>query len=251
VPVDGEGLRVDEGRRRAPRARLAYVTPSHQFPLGAVMSPRRRLELLAWAREAGAWVVEDDYDSEFRYAGRPLPALQGLDAHGRVLYMGTFSKTLFPALRLGYLVLPEGLVDAFAFARSLGDRHPPVVDQAVVADFIDEGHFSRHLRRMRVLYAERQQALVEAARRELGGLLEVPPDGAGMHLVGWLPPGADEADAAARAARADVAVEPLAPNAIEPVGCGGLLLGYAAVRPSAIRLGVTRLAEALDTGSGR
>lgn len=245
VPVDGEGLRVDEGRRLAPRARLAYVTPSHQFPLGAVMSPRRRLELLEWARQAGAWVIEDDYDSEFRYAGRPLPSLQGLDAHGRVLYLGTFSKTLFPALRLGYLVLPDALVDAFAAVRSLGDRHPPVVDQAVVADFVAEGHFARHLRRMRTLYAERQQALVYAAHRDLAGLLDVPPDGAGMHLVGWLPAGASEADAAARAQRAGVAVDALALNSIVPLARGALLLGYTSIRPSAIRFAVTRLAEAL------
>jgi GntR family transcriptional regulator/MocR family aminotransferase len=245
VPVDADGLRVDEGRRRAPGARLAYATPSHQFPLGGTMSPRRRLELLAWAREAGAWVVEDDYDSEFRYSARPLPSLQGLDAHGRVLYLGTFSKTLFPALRLGYMVLPEGLVDAFAAARSLGDRHPPVVDQAVVADFLEEGHFARHLRRMRALYAERQQVLVEAARRELAGALDVPPDPAGMHLVGWLPPGADDVDAAGRAARHGVVVDALSPYCMEPPERPAVLLGYAAVRTPAIRLGVTRLAEAL------
>jgi GntR family transcriptional regulator/MocR family aminotransferase len=245
VPVDADGLRVDEGRRRAPRARLAYATPSHQFPLGGVMSPRRRLELLAWAREAGSWVVEDDYDSEFRYAGRPLPSLQGLDAHGRVLYLGTFSKTLFPALRLGYLVLPGGLVDAFAAARSLGDRHPPVVDQAVLAEFLDDGHFARHLRRMRTLYAERQQVLVDAARRDLAGLLDVPPDGAGMHLVGWLPPGDSDVAAAQRAARHGVVVDALSPYGMEPVSRPALLLGYAAVRPPAIRLGGTRLAEAL------
>jgi GntR family transcriptional regulator/MocR family aminotransferase len=245
VPVDGEGMRVDEGRRRAPRARLAYATPSHQFPLGGAMSPRRRLALLAWAREAGAWVVEDDYDSEFRYAGRPLPSLQGLDVHGRVLYLGSFSKTLFPALRLGYLVLPEALVDPFAGARALGDRHPPTVTQAVLADFLEEGHFQRHLRRMRTLYAARQETLVEAARGALGGLVDVPAAGAGMHLVAWLPPGADEAGTAARAEARGVRTEGLGPCSIEPAARGALLLGYAAVRPPAIRLGVTRLAEAL------
>jgi GntR family transcriptional regulator/MocR family aminotransferase len=248
VPVDAEGMRVGEGRRRSPRARLAHVTPSHQFPLGGTMSPRRRFELLAWARESGGWIVEDDYDSEFRYAGRPLPSLQGLDAHGRVLYLGSFSKTLFPALRLGYLVLPESLVDAFTAARSVGDRHPPLPDQAVVADFLDEGHFLRHLRRMRTLYAERQQALVEAARRTLAGLLEVPPDAAGIHLVGLLPPGADATAAAARAAEHGVRVVPVTRYAIEPPERGALLLGYAAVSIPAIHRGVERLAAALGGG---
>ena len=224
VPVDAEGLSVEEGRRLGGRARLAYVTPSHQFPLGVVMSVRRRLALLAWARETGAWIVEDDYDSEFRYAGRPLPPLQSLDADGRVLYQGTFSKTLFPALRLGYLVLPGGLVDAFAAARSLADRHAPTVDQAVVADFLDEGHFARHVRLMRLVYAERQESLVSAAARELAGVLDVRPAEGGMHLVGRLPDGADDVAAAARAARRGVAVDPLSPYATAPSRQAALLL---------------------------
>ena len=245
VPVDAEGIRVAEGRRAAPDARLVHVTPSHQFPLGGSMSPRRRLELLAWAHEAGAWIVEDDYDSEFRYAGRPLPSLQGLDEHGRVLYLGSFGKTLYPGLRLGYLVVPQRAVDAFAAARSVGDRHPPLFDQAVVADFIDQGHFVRHLRRMRRLYAERQQALLEAARRALDGLLEVPPDAAGIHLVGELPPGVDAAAAAARAAQHEVRVVPLCRYSSGPRERGALLLGYAAIPIPAIHRGVERLAAAL------
>lgn len=248
VPVDGEGIVVEEGTRLAPRARLAHVTPSHQFPLGATMSPRRRLELLAWAQDAGAWIVEDDYDSEFRYAGRPLPSLQGLDEHGRVLYLGSFSKTLFPALRLGYLVVPEGAVDAFAAARSVGDRHPALFDQAVVADFLEEGHFVRHLRRMRRLYVERQAALVEAAHRTLGGLLDVPPDAAGIHLLGLLPAGVDSTGAAARATGHGVRVVPLARYAARPPEREALLLGYAAVSIPAIHRGVERLAAALSGG---
>jgi GntR family transcriptional regulator/MocR family aminotransferase len=245
VPVDGEGILVSEGRRLEPGAHLVHVTPSHQFPLGATMSPDRRLELLAWAQEAGAWIVEDDYDSEFRYAGRPLPSLQGLDPHGRVLYLGTFSKTLFPALRLGYLVLPPALVDAFAVARSVGDRHPPLFDQAVVADFLEEGHFVRHLRRMRALYVERQGALVEAARRTLAGLLDVPPDQAGIHLVGRLPAGVDADDAAVSAVRHGVRVVPLSRYATGAQRHEALLLGYAAVSIPAIHRGVERLAAAL------
>ncbi len=246
VPVDGEGLRVGDGRRRARRARLVHVTPSHQFPLGGTMSPPRRLELLAWASEAGAWVVEDDYDSELRYVGRPLPALQGLDPEGRVLYLGTFGKTLFPALRLGYLALPGPLVDAFAAARSVGDRHPPVFAQAVVADFMVEGHFVRHLRRMRKLYAERQDALLQVARGTLAGLLEVPADAAGIHLVGRLPAGVDGDAAATRAARHGVRVIPLSRYSSRPLDRDALLLGYAAVPIPEIHRGAVRLAAALS-----
>ncbi len=199
VPVDAEGLDVRRGARAAPGARLVYVTPSHQYPLGVTMSLNRRLALLEWASASGAWILEDDYDSEYRYAGRPLAALQGLDTAGRVIYVGTFSKVLFPALRLGYLVVPPELVDAFVAARALADRHSPSVTQAALADFIDGGHFARHVRRTRALYAERQAALVRAAQRTLGGLLEVAPAEAGMHLMGWLPVGVDDR-VAARAA---------------------------------------------------
>ena len=245
VPVDSEGMVVSDGMAREPRARLVHVTPSHQFPLGGTLSPRRRNELLAWARDAGAWVIEDDYDSEFRYAARPLPSLQGADDHGRVIYLGTFSKTLFPGLRMGYLVLPPALVDAFAVARSVGDRHPPVVEQAVVADFLEGGHFVRHLRRMRKLYAERQEALVEASRRMLTGLLDVPPDAAGIHLVGRLPPGVDAVFAAVNAVGRCVRVTPLSRYASLPQEREALLLGYAAVPVPEIHRGVERLAAAL------
>ncbi|HUQ82088.1 MAG TPA: PLP-dependent aminotransferase family protein, partial [Gemmatimonadaceae bacterium] len=155
VPVDREGLVVAEGLRRAPRARVAHVSPSHQFPLGATMSLARRLALLEWAQSSGAWVLEDDYDSEFRYVGAPIPALQGLDAHDRVVYLGTFSKTVFPALRLGYLIVPPALVDVFAATQNLADRIAPSIEHATLAEFIDDGHFTRHVRQMRSAYAER------------------------------------------------------------------------------------------------
>src|SRR5215208_4673656 len=155
VPVDAEGLDVAAGRERCPRARLAFVTPSRQLPLGMTMSASRRLALLEWAARAGAWVIEDDYDSEFRYASRPLAALQGLDPHGCVLYVGTFSKVMFPSLRLGYLVVPPRLAEAFAAARHFADYCPPYLEQAVMSDFITEGHFERHIRRMRTIYRER------------------------------------------------------------------------------------------------
>ena len=229
------------------------MTPSHQYPLGSTMSLRRRLALLEWAGRSGAWVLEDDYDSEYRYSGRPLEALQGLDAEGRVVYVGTFSKVLFPGLRLGYLVVPPDLVDAFVAAREITDRHPPGVEQAVLADFIGEGHFSRHVRRMRALYAERRGALLEAAERELRGLLDVRPAEAGMHLVGFLSEGADDREASRRAATRGVEAPPISAFSLEPSEEGGLVLGYAAFEKPEIDEGAKALADALDRtppGSG-
>lgn len=246
VPVDAAGLDVEAGKACSPDARLIYVTPSHQYPYGVTMSLPRRLALLEWASRAGAWVLEDDYDSEYRYAGRPLAALQGLDRESRVIYLGTFSKVLLPALRLGYLVVPPDLVEAFLAARALIDRHSPILEQAVLADFIAEGHFSRHIRRMRGLYAERQAILVDAAQRELAGLLEVQPAEAGMHLVGWLPVGVDDVEASRRAAAHGVEAPPLSLYSLEPLQRSGLLLGYTAVGEREIREGVHRLAKALQ-----
>lgn len=245
VPVDAEGLDLAAGAARAPAPRLIYVTPSHQYPLGVTMSLARRLALLEWAGQVGAWILEDDYDSEYRYAGRPLAALQGLDREGRVIYLGTFSKVLCPALRLGYLVAPPRLVDAFIAARALADRHSPGVEQAALADFIAEGHFARHIRRTRALYAARQAALVDAARRELTGLLEVRPADAGLHLVGWLPDDADDATLAERAAAHGVETVPLSRYALGASGPRGLILGYAALDEETIHAGVARLAAAL------
>jgi GntR family transcriptional regulator / MocR family aminotransferase len=247
VPVDDEGLDVASGAVASQNARLIYVTPSHQYPYGVTMSLRRRLALLEWASQASAWVLEDDYDSEYRYAGRPLAALQGLDGEGRVIYLGTFSKVLFPALRLGYMIVPPDLVDAFATARALVDRHSPAVDQAALADFINAGHFARHIRRMRALYAERQALLVDAARHELSGLLEVHSAEAGMHLVGWLPAGVDDVEASRRAAAYGVGAPPLSMYSLRPLRRGGLLLGYTAVGDREIRDGMQRLAKALHT----
>jgi GntR family transcriptional regulator/MocR family aminotransferase len=248
IPVDAEGLDVRQGARRAASARLVYVTPSHQYPLGVTMSLPRRLALLQWASRSGAWILEDDYDSEYRYAGRPLAALQGLDTAGRVIYAGTFSKVLFPSLRLGYLIVPAELVDAFVAARALADRHAPSVPQAALADFIEGGHFARHIRRTRALYAERQAALVRAARRALGGLLEVGPAEAGMHLMGWLPEGVDDR-AAARAAQArEIDAPPLSAYRARPARRGtrgGLMLGYAAYTSREIEDACARLAPAL------
>ncbi len=246
VPVDDEGLMVEAGRQLAPGARLVYVSPSHQFPLGITMSAGRRLSLLAWAAQAGAWVLEDDYDSEFRYDAHPLACLQGMDQDGRVVYVGTFSKTLCPALRLGYLIVPEPLVDAFRAARSAADRHSPTLDQAVLADFLAEGHFARHVRRMRRIYLERQDVLVSAIHRRLGGLVHASSNPAGMHLVGWLAGGRGDVAVAARAAAAGVEAAALSGYSIGAKPRGGLLLGYAGFRPDAIRAAVDSLAAALN-----
>ena len=245
VPVDAEGLMVSAGLSREPSARMVYVTPSHQFPLGVTMSLARRLALLDWVRRSGAWIVEDDYDSEFRYAGRPIAALQGLDFTGRVIYLGTFSKVLFPSLRLGYLILPPDLVDACTAARALLDHHSPVIDQAVLADFIAEGYFARHVRRMRALYQHRHAIFIEQAREELVGLLEVEPQDAGMHLVGWLPEGVDDRAASLRAAEHGIECPPLSAYALEPLRRGGLLLGYTSTGAKEIREGLRKLAQSL------
>jgi GntR family transcriptional regulator/MocR family aminotransferase len=225
------------------------VTPSHQFPLGTIMSASRRLALLTWARRVGGWVLEDDYDSEFRYAGHPIPCLQGLDTErggaGRVLYIGTFSKTLAPALRLGYLIVPDELVDAFRVARAIAGGHSPTLDQGVLADFIGEGHYVRHVRRVRALCAERQQALLDAATRELGDALMLAPDAAGLHMVGWLPPCASDEAATAAALRERVEVTPLSRYSARAPERGALLLGYAAFDEGEILNGVLSLARAL------
>jgi GntR family transcriptional regulator/MocR family aminotransferase len=245
VPVDAEGLVVEAGVARAPDAAMVYVSPSHQYPLGVTMSLARRLALLEWARTAGAWVLEDDYDSETRYAGRPLAALQGLDADGRVIYMGTFSKVMLPSLRLGYLVLPPDVVEAFVKARAVSDRHSPTVEQAALADFINEGHFDRHIRRMRMLYADRQAALLHAAQRHLDGLLEIHPHSAGKHVVGLLPESANDVALSERAREHRVEAQPLSVYYLHEPPRPGFVLGYAAVPERATRAAVLRLAQAL------
>ena len=183
VRVDAEGLDLRDGQRRHPRPRLVYVTPAHQFPLGITMSLRRRLELLEWARRQGVVIFEDDYDSEYRYSGRPVPAMQGLDRANMVIFAGSFSDVLFPALRLGYVVVPPDMIDIFAAAESVTTHHPPLIDQAILTDFIDAGHFARHVRRMRNLYADRLGVLLEEGRSKLAGFLEFPEVEAGLRTV--------------------------------------------------------------------
>jgi GntR family transcriptional regulator/MocR family aminotransferase len=215
VPVDAEGIDVEEGRRRAPWARLAVVTPTHQAPLGATLSLKRRLALLWWAASAGAWVVEDDYDSEFRYQGRPLPALKSLDEEARVFYVGTFSKVLLPGLRLGYLVVPAVEIDRFARAASLLMPAQALLDQMVVADFMIEGHFARHIKRMRQLYAERRAALAAALEARLGDRLRLELQRGGMHLIAWLDERMSDVALAERARAQGIVLHPLSAQLIE------------------------------------
>src|SRR5580658_10059641 len=183
VPVDDDGLDVAVGIKRCRNARAAYVAPSHQFPLGATMSASRRFQLLDWAQSSGSWIVEDDYDSEYRYDSKPIASLQGLDRSSRVIYIGTFSKTLFPALRLGYMAIPMDLVERFSAVRRVTDLFPPFLNQAVMTDFMIEGHFARHIRKTRLLYSQRRNALVQALESEFGSRLPVAGAQAGLHLV--------------------------------------------------------------------
>jgi GntR family transcriptional regulator/MocR family aminotransferase len=247
VPVDPEGLDLELGQRRWRHAKLIYVTPAHQFPLGVTMSLRRRLALLEWARHARTLIFEDDYDSEYRYSGRPIPALQGLHRGGVVIYAGTFNEVLFPALRLAYLVVPPAMVDRFAAAQSVSMRHAPLLDQAVLCDFITEGHFARHIRRMRELYAERLTVMLESSRSRLAGLLEIPSVEAGLQTVGWLAPGIRAEHAAEEAAKHDVEVIPLSRYSSRRLGRQGLILGFAAVDSRELCRGVEQLARALES----
>ncbi|MCI0434612.1 MAG: PLP-dependent aminotransferase family protein [Gemmatimonadetes bacterium] len=243
VPVDEWGLLVDAGIAAAPRAKLAYVTPSHQYPTGVTMSVDRRRKLLEWARDHNAWIMEDDYDSEFRYTDRPLPALRSLTGADRVIYIGTFNKTLFPALRLAYIIVPDELLDAFVRARAIGGQHPPVLDQAVLSEFIAGGHYARHLTRVRALGRERRDALVSAATRSR--ILEFTHTDTGLHTVGWLPPGVNDLGVSDAALRHGIEVAPLSGYCLGPCPRPGLLMGYGSLTTRQIEEGVERLAAAI------
>jgi GntR family transcriptional regulator/MocR family aminotransferase len=245
VPVDDAGIDVDAGIARERRARLSYVTPSHQFPTGATMSLERRLRLLQWAEDNEAWILEDDYDGEYRYEERPLQALQGMDGSGRVIYMGTFGKVLFPSLRLGYVVLPAPLVGPFVAARAAEGGAPPLLDQLVLTDFLRDEHFARHLRRMRLVYRERRDALVDALTRRCAAHLTPGPAGAGIHLAAMLRRGNDRL-VAKRAAERGLTAFAVSEFAIEPRTPGGLVLGFAGWSPARLRGAVDLLASVLD-----
>jgi len=247
VPVDEEGLGVAAGIKRSRRARAVFVTPSHQFPLGVTMGASRRLQLLDWACSTGSWIIEDDYDNEYRYESMPIASLQGLDRHSRVIYIGTFSKTLFPSLRLGYIVIPPDLVDRFLAAREAMDVYPPHLYQAVLQDFIGEGHFARHIRRTRPIYSERRNVLVESLRREFGTSIEVLGAEAGMQLVAALPKGLRDRSVSKQAARHDLWLWPLSSCYLEKALRQGLILGFGSTTPEEIPKSVRRLRTIIES----
>jgi len=245
VPTDRSGMIVQAGIEAAPDARAAFVTPSHQFPLGVAMSMGRRLELIAWARSAGAWIVEDDYASEFRYAGAPLASLQGLDGGERVIYVGTFNKSLFPGLRLGYLVAPRALVEPLSVQRRLADRQPPTLTQAITLDFLESGQFAAHIRRRRLAYKAQRDALAEALHRRLGHLLDVDVPDQGMHLIAYLKDGRSDLDVETRAEARGLLARAISPLYHDAPPRQGLLLGFTGFPAKAMDGGVARLAAAL------
>lgn len=250
VPVDAHGLDVGAGIRMAPRARLAFITPSHQYPLGVVLSMARRLELLAWAREAGAWILEDDYQSEFRYSGRPLASLQGLDEAERVIYTGTFNKALFPGLRMGYLVVPPALLPAFVQARYLMDRQPPSLFQAVMAEFLRQGHLAGHIRRMRAMYRDQRDALVAALARRAGDHLEIRAPDQGMHLVAALKPGRSDVAIERTAWAAGIVVRAASRLYRAAPARPGLLMGFSGYPRQMIVPTATKLARVIGATPG-
>jgi len=246
VPLDDQGLNIVTARRLSGGAKAAYVTPTHQFPLGMSMPVERRLSLLSWAYEAGAFVIEDDYDSEYRFEGRPIPALQGLDKKGSVIFLGSFNKVLFPGLRLGYIVLPARVLDPVLALRVSVDSYPPALIQATLCDFMTEGHLGRHIRKMRELYANRLGALQDAAGRYLAGLLDISPVRAGLSTVGFLRNGMSSLKAERAAAENGIEVLGLHRFALQGKGIEGLLMGFAAFGEREISQAIVSLAALLE-----
>ena len=238
VPVDHAGLNVAAGIKQCRKARAALVTPSHQYPLGVTMSASRRMQLLDWAQNSESWIIEDDYDSEYRYESMPIASLQGLDSNSRVIYIGSFSKVLFPSLRLGYLVIPSDLLERFLAVRLAMDIGPPTFFQHVLADFITQGHFSRHIRRMRLLYGERRRVLIDCIRKDLGSAADVTGGEAGMHLAITLN-GINDREIAKRAALQNLWLLPLSTSYLDKATRQGFILGFGSTAveeiPDAIR----------------
>jgi GntR family transcriptional regulator / MocR family aminotransferase len=244
IPVDQDGLNVGVGLELAPQAKIVFVSPANAFPIGSTLSLERRLRLLDWAARTGAWVIEDDYDSEFRYDSRPLAALQGLDTQQRVIYLGTsLTMALYPGIRLDYVILPPALIEPFIAARKTIDLHINPLHQAVITDFITGGHFTRHIRRMRLHYKQRRDALIEAIRASGTDLLQLGEAQGGFHICGWLPEGLDDEAVCTQAALAGIEVLPVSRFYFGPPSRRGLVLGFAASTPETIRAGVPQLLE--------
>ena len=246
IPVDQDGICVARGRRKAPAFRLAFVTPAHQQPLGATMSLKRRLALLQAAEDADAMIIEDDYDGEFCYAGRPTSTLRSMDRRQRVIYVGTFSKSIFPALRLGYFLAPEYLVDVFEKITSAFLQGVPTDLQAVMANFIDEGHFATHIRRMRKIYAERSKVLTEAAHKELAGRIDIVPTNTGLHTIGLLNSRFTEEDVSVAADLKGITLTPISRFCVAPIATKGLVFGFSGIPPESIIAGVDALTQVLE-----
>jgi len=240
VPVDQDGLNP---AKLPEDARICFVTPSHQFPTGAILSLTRRLELLEWAKRKNSVIVEDDYDGEFRYEGQPLESLQGLDAEGRIIYVGTFSRTIFPALRVGYMIVPKSLTAAFTAAKWLNDQHSATLEQHTLAEFIATGAYERHLRRVRRRNTARRAALLEAIHKYLGDRVEVTGDGAGSHVVLWPNQCIPEDRAIARAASHGVGIYGISRYFLKKPPRTGIMLGYSRMRETEIREGIRRLSD--------
>jgi len=245
VPVDAEGLDVENGARRCPKARAIYVTPSHQFPLGVTMTMQRRLALLDWAKRHDAWIIEDDYDSEFRFAGPPLTALQGMDGAGRVAYVGTFSKILFPGLRTGYLVAPEPLLEKIVAARARSDRYPPVLTEAPLTELLNRGHFAAHLRRMRRRVEAGRDALVAALREKASTKLDITVPDQGLHLVARLEGRKRDTSVIEAARTAGIGGRALSPMYLDATPAQGLVLGFSGFDAAIIRDAAHRLCALL------
>ncbi len=245
VPVDTQGLIVRAGIKSAPKARAVFVTPSHQFPTGVVMSMARRLELIAWARDANAWIIEDDYASEFRYGGHPLASMQGLDDSERVIYIGTLNKALFPGLRLGYAVIPAGMLRAFVTARYLSDRQPSSLTQSIVADFMEGGYFAAHIRRMRLAYRIQRDALVTALRRSLHDKLFVEPPDQGMHLIAYPKHRLSDVSLERAAHEHGVVVRAMSRMYVTAPAKSALMLGFSGYPVRLIAPAVSRLTKAM------
>jgi GntR family transcriptional regulator / MocR family aminotransferase len=245
VPVDGDGLVVRAMRRAKSKARAVYVTPSHQYPLGVSMNVSRRLELLAWARRHDAWIIEDDYDSDYRYSSRPLGALQGMNGAEQVIYTGTFSKVLFPAMRIGYVVAPAALVEKFIAQRLTLDLFPQTLDQLVLTDFLCEGHFARHVRRMRAIYQARRDALVDEIEKHLGDVLTIVNADAGMHLTARLPKGFDDVEVVRLARDRGISAIALSTCYASNTSDSGLVLGFGGTQEKDVVRGARTLSEVL------
>ena len=244
VTLDDSGIEVVR-LARLKKIRFVYVTPSHQFPAGQILSLTRRLELLEWAKRNKSWIIEDDYDSEYRYEAKPIPALQGLDESSSVIYVGTFSKVLYPALRIGYLVIPESLVPVFARAKFLTDRQTPLLEQFALADFIDEGYLERHIRKTRKLYNSRRQILADALKKGFGKKVEIHGGNAGMHVLIRFKLKINDSEIIRRAAENQVNLVSARPYYLKDAPSGEFVFGYANLPESKIREGVQRLVKCL------